>query len=83
MVFRRKFTVRKITETPVEIIQEPQPILKQTENKTKSKLLNPTLSKDIPRLNNKSKVNILIPDKRKKKLTETMSEINLDTDDDN
>ena len=75
MVFRLKFTRPKV------LLKEPEPVeiiepIKQP--KLKSKVVS-----TMPQINNKSKVKIIIPDKRKKKLTETISEINLDTDDEN
>ena len=78
--FKRNKSYILKKEQPTEII--PQ-IEKSIENidlnkKSKSKLL----KNQIPKINNKSNVNIYIPNGRKKKLVETPTEINLDTDND-
>jgi len=83
MPFRLKFRTQKNNPIKSNIeIKDPEPIIETNivkEKKSKPKL---KIIPQIPIINNKSKVNISIPDKRIKKLTETISEINLDTDND-
>jgi len=75
MPFRLKFQPCKV------LTKEPEPI-QIIEAISLPKLKSKKNIPIVPKINNKSKVNIIIPDKRIKKLTETISEINLDTDND-
>ena len=84
MPFRSKFGVVKsklILEPVKEIEQKIESI--NLETKSKSKVLKKeTKQKPTMIINNKSKVVMNIPSKRNKKILETDTEINLDTDED-
>jgi hypothetical protein len=85
MPFIRKFgskTIKPISKSiePINQIEQSMENI-NLESKSKSKSLKTKVTKELPKINNKSKVSINIPS-RKKKITETNDEINLETDDD-
>ena len=85
MPFIRKFgsvSIKSISK-PIEPIKQIEQSIQNInlESKSKSKSLKSKVIKELPKINNKSKVSINIPSRRKK-ITETNDEINLETDDD-
>jgi hypothetical protein len=79
------FKVNKRNIITKPILTPIEQITTQTENinlepKSKSKSLKVSKTKEVPRINNKSKISMNIPGRRNKKIMETETEINLESD---